>query len=270
MGWIFKKKDDLIRDYLIDVFDFLSEFKSYNMLISDIGEVDVLYLNPPYTTRAYIFPNIIYKSLVVEKNAIIIKDDCEDVERLAGEVIRYLSSDFVRYIVYQYKGVDRPRLAPSCLSVFGDLQYVFWAIKNVPYFILDKHIINSCIRWHELRSFRVERRGKVIKYEPIIHEGECCFGEEIINLNLSKVLDEEAKLTKYDMLFSGLVMSAYESVNEPVRKNDKSSKRERTNYYQRDSYDKYSGSYAQNVEGLSDDFIDNVLDGDPDAWWNID
>jgi len=38
----------------------------------------------------------------------------------------------------------------------------------------------------------------------------------------------------------------------------------------RESYGQYAGSYAQDVEGLSDDFINDVLDGDPDAYWNID
>jgi hypothetical protein len=33
---------------------------------------------------------------------------------------------------------------------------------------------------------------------------------------------------------------------------------------------KYNGSYAHDVEKLSDDFIDNVLDGRSDAYWNID
>lgn len=44
-------------------------------------------------------------------------------------------------------------------------------------------------------------------------------------------------------------------------------------YYSRheeESFGKYAGSYAQDTEGLSDDFIDDVLDGDPDAYWNID
>lgn len=36
------------------------------------------------------------------------------------------------------------------------------------------------------------------------------------------------------------------------------------------SYDKYNGSYAQDYEGWSDDDIDDVFDGDPDAYWNID
>ena len=35
-------------------------------------------------------------------------------------------------------------------------------------------------------------------------------------------------------------------------------------------YGRYSGSYAQDEMGWSDDDIDTVLDGDPDAYWNID
>ncbi len=42
------------------------------------------------------------------------------------------------------------------------------------------------------------------------------------------------------------------------------------NYYERESYSQYAGSYAQDVEGLSDDFINDVLDGNPDAYWNTD
>ena len=35
-------------------------------------------------------------------------------------------------------------------------------------------------------------------------------------------------------------------------------------------YSKYNDSYAQKVMGYSDEDIDSVLDGDPDAYWNID
>jgi hypothetical protein len=41
-------------------------------------------------------------------------------------------------------------------------------------------------------------------------------------------------------------------------------------YEDEPSYDRYNGSYAQDVEGYDDDTIDNVFDGDPDAYWNID
>lgn len=35
-------------------------------------------------------------------------------------------------------------------------------------------------------------------------------------------------------------------------------------------YGKYTGSYAQDEMGYSDDDIDTIFDGDPDAYWNID
>lgn len=46
---------------------------------------------------------------------------------------------------------------------------------------------------------------------------------------------------------------------------------ESENYYEpEETYDKYNGSYAQDIEGWSDQDIDNVFDGDPEAYWNID
>lgn len=36
------------------------------------------------------------------------------------------------------------------------------------------------------------------------------------------------------------------------------------------TYERYSGSYAQDEMGYSDDDIDTIFDGDPDAYWNID
>ena len=36
------------------------------------------------------------------------------------------------------------------------------------------------------------------------------------------------------------------------------------------TYERYNGSYAQDVEGWSDQDIDDVFDGDPEAYWNID
>ncbi len=36
------------------------------------------------------------------------------------------------------------------------------------------------------------------------------------------------------------------------------------------TYERYSGSYAQDEMGYSDDEIDTIFEGDPDAYWNID
>ena len=43
-----------------------------------------------------------------------------------------------------------------------------------------------------------------------------------------------------------------------------------TENYSDHTYENYNGSYAQDVEGWSDQDIWDVFDGDPDAYWNID
>lgn len=40
--------------------------------------------------------------------------------------------------------------------------------------------------------------------------------------------------------------------------------------YEAPSHDRYNGSWAQDEMGYSDDDIDTIFDGDPDAYWNID
>ena len=41
-------------------------------------------------------------------------------------------------------------------------------------------------------------------------------------------------------------------------------------FEERHTYGRYNGSYAQDVEGWSDQDIDDSLDGNPDDNWNID
>lgn len=43
-----------------------------------------------------------------------------------------------------------------------------------------------------------------------------------------------------------------------------------TMYENMHSYGEYAGSYAQDVLGYSDEYIDYAFDGDPEAYWNID
>lgn len=40
--------------------------------------------------------------------------------------------------------------------------------------------------------------------------------------------------------------------------------------YRESTYKEYNGSYAQDVMGVSDQDINDALDGDPEAYWNID
>lgn len=37
-----------------------------------------------------------------------------------------------------------------------------------------------------------------------------------------------------------------------------------------DYEDQYAGTYAHDETGFSDDEVDTIFDGDPEAYWNID
>lgn len=41
-------------------------------------------------------------------------------------------------------------------------------------------------------------------------------------------------------------------------------------YKDYDYESEYEGTYAHDIAGLDDDFINDVLDGEPEAYWNID
>ena len=47
-------------------------------------------------------------------------------------------------------------------------------------------------------------------------------------------------------------------------------KRDDMGYYDDETYDEFNGTYVQDVEGWSDQMINDALDGEPDAYWNID
>lgn len=58
--------------------------------------------------------------------------------------------------------------------------------------------------------------------------------------------------------------------NAESRRNSRCLYFESDDEYERDTYDRYCGSYAQDEMGYSDDDIDTIFDGDPSAYWNID
>ena len=41
-------------------------------------------------------------------------------------------------------------------------------------------------------------------------------------------------------------------------------------YYEEQHYEEFAGTYVQDEMGWSDEMIYDALDGDPDAYWNID
>ena len=68
-----------------------------------------------------------------------------------------------------------------------------------------------------------------------------------------------------------IITSNFEShIGEPLEPDDYYEDEEWQGYDENPTYERYRGSYAQDEMGYSDDDIDTIFDGDPDAYWNID
>ena len=70
-------------------------------------------------------------------------------------------------------------------------------------------------------------------------------------------------LLKFFPFTTDNIISTSEDLEEEIYDDDYDFNDEKT-------YIRYNGSYAQDIEGWSDDDIDIVFEGDPDAYWNID
>lgn len=75
-----------------------------------------------------------------------------------------------------------------------------------------------------------------------------------------------------NITFEDLLNGVYERTTslEFEDKRDEPMYHKDIDYQERQHYEEYAGTYAQDVMGFSDEQIDDAFDGDPDAYWNID
>lgn len=106
--------------------------------------------------------------------------------------------------------------------------------------ILHPDYLNWCIS--NISDFQIS--------QDVLDEIKCFFPNYIIPLSIKDHIIKEDK-SNYDW-----VADLYESECQ-------------YNYLEQ-HYDRYQGSWAQDIEGYSDEDIDTIFDGDPNAYWNID
>jgi len=163
-------------------------------------------------------------------------------------------------------------------------------------FIDKKGKLQIPLRWIEARSFHegraavkglngrygfVDYRGRLIcklKWARVsdFHEGMACVYDD--NLEKYGYLNSKGQLQIPCMFDSGDAFHegiAYVELNGKEIPIDEGGDRIEAEHdkpidNEYSSYEKYSGSYAQDEMGYSDDDIDTIFDGNPDAYWNID
>ena len=163
-------------------------------------------------------------------------------------------------------------------------------------FIDKKGKLQIPLRWMEARSFHegyavvkglngrygfIDYRGNLIcrlrwASASDFHEGKACVYDDNLEkygfLNSRGELQIPCKFDSGDDFHEGV---AYVELHGKVIPIDEGGDRIDAEYDkpidgEYSSYESYKGSYAQDEMGYSDDDIDSIFDGDPDAYWNID
>lgn len=111
-----------------------------------------------------------------------------------------------------------------------DHTYIYWCINEIENFFLSTSVIE------EIRNFFPD---VILPYKLINHVS--------ISINERRL---EGGIQDAD--------GDDDADDDPYQESDVS------------TYKQYSGSWAQDVEGYSDEDIDVIFDGDPNAYWNID
>ena len=128
----------------------------------------------------------------------------------------------------------------------------------------------------KLKNPEVYRRNNKIEKIELIDEEN----NKELSLNSIKIIENNVvkhhvdlqKHLKEKIFYDGITFSKYLSDNEYYQKSNSHGYNEdyEQDNYNHETHGKYAGTWAQDIEGLSDDFIDDVLGGEPDAYWNID
>lgn len=129
----------------------------------------------------------------------------------------------------------------------GNPEYIEWCIESIDNFYIEQHELKE-LQLLDIFRFKgieiIHKIDDIYEYKPKYQVEKYRFPENVIAINENKNYSSANFDNDMDNDFDDVM-------NEST-------------------YENYSGSYAQDVEGWSDQDIDDALDGDPDAYWNID
>ena len=206
------------------------------------------------------------------------------LDNLLSQIIgKILSLDFEHLTIFTPKGeISRP-ISESCFLLNPDISYLIWALSEVDFFYVPPYLLDIKYKIKKLQSFEITRINYTrFSFKPIFEPQEIIFPLSVKEKNKLKFQNYYNNL-KFDAENDYFVVDEANDVmmiKFGFYLSDNITNKDNTNTYinsykkrddlDRESFGKYSGTYAQSTEWLSDNFIDDVLDGDPDAYWNID
>ena len=158
---------------------------------------------------------------------------------------------------------DYPRARIFIEEVFSNEQEELYS--KLAKWIEDESFDSGCKSWldYYLKSTKYEEfeNNQILPFLSDIEEAKkFILSQYQRDCELERIEDEEVLEELHRR-----VDEEFEKVICEIR-NDRKERKNRNNYIEND----YSNSYAQREMGYSDDDIDTIFDGDPDAYWNID
>lgn len=163
--------------------------------------------------------------------------------RTMGSDIRkgLTSFDFYNLKVYS-KGKSKPLIGS------GNPYYLKWCIESIPDFYIEPKGIRTLEKMssYSYLGIKVEfKTSDYFAYSPMIEEKKFSFFKKTLKINQDKFNSSQIQTPNKQGI------------------NHESGQQEPT-------FERYRGSYAQDTEGYSDQDIDDIFGGEPDASGNID
>jgi len=151
------------------------------------------------------------------------------------------SFDFYNLKIYS-KGKSKPLIGS------GNPYYIKWCIETIPDFYIEPKEIETLEKMSSYSYLGITvkfQTSDYFAYFPIVEETKFSFFTKTLKVNQDKFNSRQIQTTNRHRI------------------NHDGEEMEQT-------FERYSGSYAQDVEGYSDQDIDDIFGGEPDASWNID
>ena len=266
-----------IKEFINCIMLFLTDDSFMNKIQSPYFEIDENTISVAKSSRNF------GMNFIVAKNYIAINPSQDYppygsiAEKMSLLIERILSSDFRQLIILTKANNKDSEISEESLLINSDVKYLNWAIKTVDFFAVQPVILSQEFEIKTLSRFKINRLNSLIfEYEPIIETSNYRFSDDTLSINQKKfeklkgvAFDSENKINVTDISKNNEAKNLNRIFIEESSI-DFNSNDEHFNDYERETYDDYRGSYAQDYGNYSDQFIDDVFDGDPDMYWNID
>ena len=203
-------------------------------------------------------------------------------ERFSTLLEKVLTSSFMQTIILIKNDATVNEISENSVLINPDINYLKWALKTVETFCVPPSFLEQTFKIKYLKNLKIKRvNSSIFEYEPVIETLDYNFPEHILAINLNRF--EEKFNVIYNPSFNYYTHNIDEQElhkrfghyldesyfhKENLDLNENISIDDNNETYE--TYEDYNGSYAQDYENLSDQFINDVFDGDPDAYWNID